>query len=510
MTILLLFVVFLVETVFDTRFHLDAIFWLAAISFDVGVYLFQNFQSQIQSVFGYCVRAIIALLGLSALVLLGFILVNLPGFFLEYVIPFIAVLFRGVVWVLAIGFGVWILCLLAKGKCVQAKAPLPTSTPAGAAASPQPNLSASRNISPTSLPRPSNASAFSAPQPPSPPSHVSRTRLAHSISQLHPSSCAGRVVQPTSQATLSPPHDSPPLSPGTASLRLEVFDPKGKARELEPHFAQGGEGRIHSLKIQQNALVKIYLHPSGLAERNKKLQALVKQRLHETRPELAWPRFLVTDANGNSCGFAMARMTGVPLSHLSCPQQFQNLLPDFKWNDFVSISIQMLETLEYLHQNGICAVDFNPANFLICPKHKRLLWIDCDNFQVTDNNCVYPSHVFHRHYTAPELLRTAEKQLRTQDQDTFAASLLIYRILLQGDHPFRKKGGANLEQNLEHRVCPLAPGQEHFMPEGPWQRLWLSYSASMRNIFLRMWVEGINQPEVRPSPSELIAGLLKA
>ena len=89
-----------------------------------------------------------------------------------------------------------------------------------------------------------------------------------------------------------------------------------------------------------------------------------------------------------------------------------------------------------VHAAGQVIGDVNHGNLLIS-NDARVALIDCDSFEITDGNVVFPCLVGVPTYTPPELQGQSFQGIRrTKQHDAFGLAVLIFHMLFLGRHPF--------------------------------------------------------------------------
>jgi DNA-binding helix-hairpin-helix protein with protein kinase domain len=140
--------------------------------------------------------------------------------------------------------------------------------------------------------------------------------------------------------------------------------------------------------------------------------------------------------------------------------------------------------------------------------------IDCDSFQITDGNMVFPCPVGVPEFTPPELQGLSfAGQKRTGQHDAFGLSVLIFYMLFLGRHPFM---GSYDPRSDEIRMLDVAIKEYRFpyaLPENsPEARLpsyvpkLSDYPASVTDLFKRAFTRETSV-RGRPSAPEWVAAL---
>jgi DNA-binding helix-hairpin-helix protein with protein kinase domain len=292
---------------------------------------------------------------------------------------------------------------------------------------------------------------------------------------------------------------------------MNIFDSTGQAQRLGNEIARGGEGAVYPLASRPSVVVKLY-HDDLLLRRGKaqreKVEVMLSIRKDIIDAPLAWPALAVFDKNGTWRGFGMRRVTGVPLSRLAHPMLYRNFAPDLNRHHVVSFLDTIVNALVSLHRAGVCLGDINLNNFLYDHATGKTTLIDCDSYQVSVAGKSYPCLVGAPDMIPPEHHGVSLANVRrTPESDHFSLSILIFRCLMLGRHPYDFVGGGTVVENLRRGHFPYgtggaAPGREGSIPPGPWYLIWSHLSFELKSLLIRSLKDGAADPAKRVRPSE--------
>ena len=145
--------------------------------------------------------------------------------------------------------------------------------------------------------------------------------------------------------------------------------------------------------------------------------------------------------------------------------------------------------------------------------------IDCDSYQVPDNNGnPLITHTYFASHVAPELMKNPKLMDSPRDihHVEFGVAVVVFGLVMCGLHPYsfsdpakRKKIGTP-EENLLKGYCPFAPGSKLSFPLAPhdeWANLWSWLPKTMQDAFVATFCEGHSNPNRRTSLDQLESAL---
>jgi DNA-binding helix-hairpin-helix protein with protein kinase domain len=181
---------------------------------------------------------------------------------------------------------------------------------------------------------------------------------------------------------------------------------------------------------------------------------------------------------------------------------------EFTWKHLFAAARNLTSAVEALHQRGFCVGDLNEANVLISPRALVTL-LDCDSFQIRDpgSGRVFRCLVGKPEYTAPELFGSLFRDVdRTPATDAFALAVLLFRLLMEGTHPYQATGDLaagsdDIAAKIRRGLFPHGSACGDIRPPDhapPFDILPLRIGE----LFLRCFEAGHADPAARPSALE--------
>ncbi|MBX6313529.1 MAG: hypothetical protein IRY99_11525 [Isosphaeraceae bacterium] len=217
-------------------------------------------------------------------------------------------------------------------------------------------------------------------------------------------------------------------------------------------------------------VAKVFTQPTP--ERADKLIAMMAEPpvLSASAPVLfAWPLDRLLNESGECVGFVMPYAKDkVTLSTV----YDTSTRPD--WADYpflLRASKNVAVAVSALHRHGYVVGDLKAANILVGPDASVAV-VDTDSVQVRTGGRVFRCEVGTDDFTPPEILQAglAYREFdRHPHHDSFGLGVLIFRLLMDGNHPFAARYvGTGARPPLKERII-----------EGHWP-----HSSNRRSDFL--------------------------
>ena len=272
----------------------------------------------------------------------------------------------------------------------------------------------------------------------------------------------------------------------------------GKNIILGKLIAKGGEGSVFALEGNKDDVVKIY--HKGQLNKLRLQKMLLMEKKQIDYEGICWPRQIVFSPAKEPIGFIMKRMNGKSTDFVF--DGVESLLmhfPDITRRDVVQICIDVLSKIHYLHLFGVILGDVRMKNIMI-NKDKTVSLVDLDSCQIYE----YPCPAGFPDFTPAELHKVMlTEQLRTFDNESFALSVLMFKILFCGIHPYDRINGADtIEEEISLKCFPYALGKFanlNSIPVGGYKYLWKTTPHQFQ-IFLN----DMFKSDIRFSDAEMI------
>tara|TARA_Y100001980_G_C14552398_1_gene336581 strand:- start:2105 stop:3622 length:1518 start_codon:yes stop_codon:yes gene_type:complete len=296
------------------------------------------------------------------------------------------------------------------------------------------------------------------------------------------------------------------------NTKSEVYDDDRYGYKLGKKIDEGGEGVIYDIRnddsIKWNELCcKIY-HPHKLTDSKiAKLELMISNPLQNDKAlwSIAWPKRMLYNKKNVPIGYLMPKMRNTrQLSSMIGYKNLINNFPEFNTIDLVKISLKILRIIEKLHSYNVYIGDIQPDNFLIMesqnkenldPEKKILIClVDTDSFQVEK----YPCPGGKIEFTHPDRLSTPYSQyLRTEKDECFAISTLLFNIFMLKFFPYNHTTGGSNSDNMKKRYFPYKLNGKVFKDTPPFAaKLWPDLPPYLQEAFIEVFKQdeifGIN------------------
>jgi DNA-binding helix-hairpin-helix protein with protein kinase domain len=293
--------------------------------------------------------------------------------------------------------------------------------------------------------------------------------------------------------------------------------------DLNSMLGHGGEARVYAVPPDETLVAKVYHKPEETYSR--KLTAMLANppenpMAAQGHISIAWPVDLLQTADGSDrvVGFVMPRVQGMrSLLDFYNPKTRRQKCPFFNYLYLLRTARNIAAAMGALHARGYCVGDVNESNILVSDTALVTL-VDTDSFQVRDLHTggIYRCGVGKPEFTPPELQGKNFGQIdRAPEHDLFGLAVLIFQLLMEGTHPFSGifKGTGepppyatriaaghftySVVRHVPYVPTPIAPSWEILHP-------------TLRQLFIKCFEDGHNQPNLRPNAQTWQAALKEA
>ncbi len=291
---------------------------------------------------------------------------------------------------------------------------------------------------------------------------------------------------------------------------------KGTEVSLLPPISRGGEGSIHPIPGEPGMVAKVFTQTSR--ERAEKLKAMMDDPpiVGGGAPVFfAWPLDRLLTASGECVGYVMQyakdKVTLSTIYHTSTRP---------RWADYAFLlrtAKNVAVAASALHRHGYVVGDLKAANILVGPDASVAV-VDTDSVQVRAAGQVFRCEVGTDEFTPPEILRACLPYCdfdRSQHHDCFALGVLIFRLLMDGNHPFDVwYVGPGARPPLKERIIqgqwPYSSNRTGGVLPRRQAPPFESLSPHIQRLLRECFEAGHKNPAVRPTADEWVRVLDQA
>lgn len=289
---------------------------------------------------------------------------------------------------------------------------------------------------------------------------------------------------------------------------MQVFDGNGGSVLLDSPIAQGAEGEIRKLASDRAHVAKVFLKPRR--EHEEKIRTMTA-----TPPlakgqggfSLAWPKSLLYHKKGSHdfVGYVMPYISGMAIlySTLVRVRTDRAMFPPYA----LAAAENLAAMFAVVHDAGFVIGDVNDRN-LLAARNGKVAAVDTDSFQVRRAGKTFYCTVGRPEYTAPEFQGVDfSKSAREPHQDNFALGVILFQLLMSGDHPFRVKyTGSGNPPPLHERIkrgffaYSVRPAAQYLPPADPARFTMLP--QEIQDLFRQCFDDGHREPSFRPTADD--------
>ncbi len=244
---------------------------------------------------------------------------------------------------------------------------------------------------------------------------------------------------------------------------MKIYDREGNSISIGTIVGRGGEAVVYRVIGRPGWLAKIYEpapRPNYMAKLTWMLDHPPANPTYAlNHASLAWPEGLLYGQGNNLAGYLMPYIQqAVPVLVVFNPRRRVETLAQFNRRYLHRAARNLATAAGALHTSGYVVGDLNESNVLVTPSALVTL-IDTDSFQVQETHgsqiVTYACPVAKPEYTPPELQgKSLSSTVRSPEQDAFGLGVLIFQLLMEGNHPFRAQWlGKGDPPPIEERIA---------------------------------------------------------
>lgn len=288
---------------------------------------------------------------------------------------------------------------------------------------------------------------------------------------------------------------------------LTFYNSQNQPVKLLKTLGKGGEGTVYTCEDEM-LVGKIYHEPPS-GEKAEKLRWMAAHGNEQLLKTTAWVAEILTDKpDGKVVGFLMPKIKAKEIHELYSPKSRRVHFPDATWHFLVHTATNLARAFHNLHRDNHVMGDVNQGNCVVTADGTVKL-IDCDSYEITTSEKIYPCEVGVTTHIPPELqgknLRGVD---RSDNHDNFGLAVIIFQLLFLGRHPFAGNYLGAEDKTIEdaireHLFVYGADAEKKRVVQPPGTPALNSASLAIAELFERAFAEENN----RPKPHEWVQSL---
>ena len=292
----------------------------------------------------------------------------------------------------------------------------------------------------------------------------------------------------------------------------------------EKPLGEGGEGKIFRVIGDDSRVIKIYHSHILSKELEQKLRYMADNPPVESiLDQVAWPLDILYNSSNQFQGFVMPALD--INAELVDIYKYPPTIPD---DHKIIIALNICSVINAIHEAGYIFGDFNPNNIGVNSNTGRVAFLDTDSYHIVLDekaNNAYRCKAGFDGYIAPELIKHCEPYKKdayaiaplptfTQETDRFALAVHIFRLLMNGFHPFNgfketdtlstPVPRGNNQAIKQDNYC-FKPGNKPMAAAVPDLSV---LPVELADLFTDAFINGRMHPEKRPTARQWYSALL--
>ena len=291
----------------------------------------------------------------------------------------------------------------------------------------------------------------------------------------------------------------------------------GSAGIVGESIGSGGQGSVYAVDTAGRRMALKWYHPQVVLA-DLTLRARIARMVKQGPPDqnFLWPLDFAEIQGSPSFGYIMPLISGDrrPLKDMFvAPPRGINPSLDIR----ATACFDIATSFQRLHATGYCYQDINFGGFFIDAERGTIQICDADNIAVDGE----PGGVYGtRKFMAPEVVR--REALPSTKTDLYSMAVLFFYMLFNW-HPLDGKREAQagiMDQATELKFYGQDPCfifDPRTDANGPLPKVhdwvvarWAAMTERMRNLFIRVFTQGLSQVQERPLESEWRSALASA
>ena len=271
-----------------------------------------------------------------------------------------------------------------------------------------------------------------------------------------------------------------------------VRTPDGREYILTGIIARGRKSIVYETESGGKSgeyAAKIYMPEFCTVRQSEKLRLIVSLGLK--CKGICFPVEVLQNERGEFCGCLMPRADGGSIEELFCTApEFARRFPDWKKTDMVLLTMNILDRIKYLHDNGVIIGNLVPENIMFMST-EEIYFIDADSWQYRE----FPCPEGNVYFTPPELQgKDFRTFLRTAGNENFGVAVLVFMLMMQGLPPYASFERDLPEEEIKAGRFPYTVGEfkaikNYKAPSMDARKIWSHLVRQLKDTFMQTFHE---------------------
>ena len=272
----------------------------------------------------------------------------------------------------------------------------------------------------------------------------------------------------------------------------KVKTPSGREYILTGIIAHGRKSIVYeteSLGKSGEYAAKIYRPEFCTIRQLEKLRLIVSLGLN--CKGICFPDEVLLNERGEFCGCLMPRADGGSIEELFCTApEFARRFPDWKKTDMVLLTMNILDRIKYLHDNGVIVGNLVPENIMFMST-EEIYFVDADSWQYRE----FPCPDGDVYCTPPELQgKDFRTFLRTIGNENFGVAVLVFMLMMQGLPPYASFDRELPKEEIRAGKFPYTVGEfkpikDYKAPTMEARKIWSHLVRQLKDTFMHTFHE---------------------
>ncbi len=275
-------------------------------------------------------------------------------------------------------------------------------------------------------------------------------------------------------------------------VSCKVRTPGGQEYILTGIIARGRKSIVYETESGGKPVeyaAKIYRPEFCTVRQYEKLSLIVSLGLKYKG--ICFPAEVLLNERGEFCGCLMPKADGGSIEELFCtPSEFARRFPDWKKPDMVILTMNILDRIKYLHDNGVIMGNLVPENIMFMST-EEIYFVNADAWQYRE----FPCPDGDVYCTPPELQgKDFRTFLRSMGNENYGVAVLVFMLMMQGLPPYASFERELPEEEIRAGKFPYTVGEfkaikNYKAPAHEARKIWSHLVRQLKDTFMQTFHE---------------------